>query len=213
MSKTNRAVFNFFAVILGVVTLVGSWMLHDPSLARLSFLDPVLNSGSSIPQEWKVYLSHKYSLALRYPPEYNVDSSYVYTQIGDKSGMRGIKFSIPETLASGTNLSPDSGISVEVLPKGASCSGSEFVYQGLVMDSLTDRGVDYSVVKTAQSAAGNLYEEIVYVIKESEPCTAVRYFLHSTQIANYPEGEVRQFDKRSLLKDFDIVRRSLSLTR
>ncbi|TAJ15624.1 hypothetical protein EPO56_00870 [Patescibacteria group bacterium] len=213
MSKTHRAVLNFFAVILGVVTLVGSWVFHDPSLARLSFLDPVLNSGPSIPQEWEIHLSSKYNLALRYPPGYAVDPSYVYTQIGDKSGMRGIKFSIPETITSGTNLSADSGVSIEVLPKGLPCSGSEFVYQGLAIDSLTDQGVDYSVVKTAQSAAGNLYEEIVYVIKESKPCTAVRYFFHSTQLANYPSGEVRQFDKRALLKDFDTVRRSLSLTR
>ena len=40
---------------------------------------------------------------------------------------------------------------------------------------------------------------------------AVRYFIHSSNIGNYPEGAVREFDRQALLNQFDQIRRSLIL--
>jgi hypothetical protein len=53
----------------------------------------------------------------------------------------------------------------------------------------------------------------VYAVEGSAPCTAVRYFLHSTNIGNYPEGAVREFDRAGLRAAFDAVRNSLILSR
>jgi len=50
-----------------------------------------------------------------------------------------------------------------------------------------------------EGAAGNRYEEQVWALKDSSPCFAVRYFIHSTVVENYPEGTVIEFDKPASL--------------
>jgi hypothetical protein len=40
----------------------------------------------------------------------------------------------------------------------------------------------------------------------------VRYFVHSTNIGNYPEGAVTAYDRTALLDAFDAIRRSLVFT-
>ena len=42
-------------------------------------------------------------------------------------------------------------------------------------------------------------------------CMAVRYFVHYGAIGNYPEGEVREFDRAALFAQFDRIRRTLTL--
>ncbi|HWP61382.1 MAG TPA: hypothetical protein VN495_02165, partial [Candidatus Paceibacterota bacterium] len=56
------------------------------------------------------------------------------------------------------------------------------------------------------------YEEDVYAISGSKPCTAVRYYIHSSDINNYPPGSVTPFDESALLSAFDSIRHSLTLT-
>jgi hypothetical protein len=65
------------------------------------------------------------------------------------------------------------------------------------------------VASTTGAAAGNRYEETVYAIPGTNPCVAVRYFVHYGVIENYPPGTVRQFDKQALLDQFDRIRRTL----
>jgi hypothetical protein len=63
-----------------------------------------------------------------------------------------------------------------------------------------------------ESAAGNTYEELVYVLADSpdpQNCMAVRYFIHTTRIENYEPGTVREYDRAALLRSFDEIRRSL----
>jgi hypothetical protein len=69
----------------------------------------------------------------------------------------------------------------------------------------------YSVASTTDAAVGNRYEEWVYAIPDSHPCTAVRYFIHYAAIENFPQGAVQEFDKAALLSTFDQIRRTLAL--
>jgi hypothetical protein len=78
--------------------------------------------------------------------------------------------------------------------------------------TLSDNGVDYSVAQGGGAGAGNLYSETVYAIPGSSACTAVRYFIHSSQIGNYPPGMVTAFNKQALLTQFDAIRHSLVLS-
>jgi hypothetical protein len=47
------------------------------------------------------------------------------------------------------------------------------------------------------------------VVKNSSPCIAVRYFIHFMTFENFEEGSVRRFDRPSLVRTFDQVRRTL----
>jgi hypothetical protein len=149
-----------------------------------------------------------------YSSAYTVDDTYTYDAFEGKP-IAGVKFTIPEMLASGTNLSfLDTGVSVEWLPRAQKCTGDIYVVPNVKAIDLTIGSTTYSVATTTGAAAGNMYEEQVYAIKNSQPCTAIRYFIHFGNIGNYPqesEGSVSEFDRAALTREFDTIRNSLIL--
>lgn len=156
------------------------------------------------------YSNSSAEFSIRFPQGYSVNESYKYQELGPGQDISGVKFTIPTTTAAGTNLSPDSYLSVEEIPKMQNCSANIFLGQGVTAHSLTDTsGVTYSVASTTGAGAGNRYEETVYALPGTNPCVAVRYFIHYGVIDNYPAGTVQQFDEQSLLAQFDTIRRSL----
>ena len=64
-------------------------------------------------------------------------------------------------------------------------------------------------MKSTGAAAGNRYEETVYTLPGTNPCIAVRYFIHYGVFQNYPAGTVREFDQQALLASFDAIRHTL----
>jgi hypothetical protein len=114
-------------------------------------------------------------------------------------------------MATGTNLSADSGVSVESLPRARSCTGDIYIYENVKAQDVTVGGVVWSMASTSGAGAGNFYEETVYALKDSKPCLAVRYLIHSTNIGNYPPGTVTEFNRAALLADYDKIRDSLRL--
>ncbi len=146
--------------------------------------------------------------------DYSIDEHYAYQELGPGRDIGGVKFTIPETLAAGTNLSADSYLSVEAIPlrPGQACSARRFLDAGalpLHTASVTDAGVEYSMASSTGAGAGNRYEEIVYAFPGTNPCMAVRYFIHYGVFENYPAGAVRPFDEHALLAQFDTIRRTL----
>lgn len=191
------------------------WVFNNPTTLESFFGNSaVAVEANAITARWHLFDSPSLGVSILYPPEYTVDSSYVYTELGPRSGIKGVKFTIPESKAEGTNLShADSGVSIEILPNADACTGAHFVEEKIVSDTLKEKNVTYSIAKTAGAGAGNYYEETVYALTDSVPCTAVRYFIHSTNINNYEPGTVTAFDKKALLKEFDAMRQSLVLIR
>lgn len=141
-----------------------------------------------------------------------MDSSYEYQELGPGMAIGGVKFTIPESVATGTNLSADSYVSVEEIPATSTCSAAMFLDAGAITSGpvmLSNNGVTYSVASSTGAGAGNRYEETVYAIPGTDPCIAVRYFIHYGVIENYPVGMISQFDEAALKAQFDEIRRSL----
>jgi len=150
-----------------------------------------------------------YSIA--YPKTYSVTQSYMYTGLGPGKEIKGIKFTIPPSMSEGTNLSSDSGISVEEISNPSSCTAERFMLAPQNIRTVNENGIEYSVADQGGAGAGNFYEERVYVVVGSSPCVAVRYFIHSTNVGNYEPGTVREFDRAALLQEFDTIRNSLNI--
>jgi hypothetical protein len=155
------------------------------------------------------YATSTYSVT--YPADYTADPSYAYTQFSGKP-INGVKFTIPMSMATGTNLASDTYLSIEQLPHAKNCTGDIYIPADVAAQTVSDNGVTYSLASTTGAGAGNLYEETVYALSGSSPCTAVRYYIHSSNIGNYDPGTVREFDRSALLSAFDTIRRSLSIT-
>lgn len=156
------------------------------------------------------YASSTAGYSITYPLGYSVDDTYAYEGV-PKKPIAGVRFAIPGSMATGTNLSADTYVSVEQLPRAQSCSGDIFLLENVKATDVSSGGTQWSVATTSGAGAGNLYEEYVYAVKGSKPCTAIRYFIHSTNIGNYEPGAVREFDRLKLLADFNTIRDSLRL--
>lgn len=156
----------------------------------------------------RTYTSPTLGYSLTYPVAYT-QSSHTYEFSETKNIEGGFKVTVPQAMATGTNLSSDTYLAVEQLPNARVCTGDIFLRANVVAREVEDSGVTYSVASSTEGAAGNRYEEWIYALPESSPCTAVRYYMHSTAIENYPAGTVQEFNRAALLQEFDAIRASL----
>ena len=150
-----------------------------------------------------VYSNEALGFSIQYPAGFTVDDAE-----------RGVVFTVPENTISGTNLSSDTYISVEVRPGAInSCSAEIYLDQPTYKGFVDVGDIRYSVATSMGAAAGNRYEETVYATPVTDGCIAVRYFIHYGVIQNYPEGAVSEFDKPALIAEFDAIRNSLTISR
>jgi hypothetical protein len=151
------------------------------------------------------------SFSVTYPTGWAIDEAYKYTGVSESKPIGGVKMTIPGSMATGTNLSADTYIAVEQLPRASICTADIYLLANVRANTMTLGAKTWSVASSSGAGAGNLYEEIVHAIPDSSPCTAVRYYIHSTQIANYPAGTVSEFDRTLLMMEFDKIRDSVML--
>jgi hypothetical protein len=184
-------------------------------LAALGFYFYKSDSASTASSE-NVYKDFDRGYTISFPSK--ISSSNVVDdntfQIFDgrsNRGDQGVEFLIPKSMTIGTNLSKDSSIDITQDSKDIECSAKNSELPNSKVFSLSDKGVQYFVATTSDAAAGNRYEQVVYTIVNSKPCTTIGYNIHSTVFENYPEGTVKRFDKQALIKTFDEIRRSLVL--
>ncbi|MFA6459429.1 MAG: hypothetical protein WCV79_03485 [Candidatus Paceibacterota bacterium] len=210
MKKYLASVVILIVVIIGVTYAIYDTPAPEPVPSNDAETMSVIYSSSAI--GFSVTLPGVVaSTSDEYSDSYKVDETYVY-QASPAKVIPGVKFTIPENMATGTNLSRDSYVSVESLPvSGQSCKANIFLdgTHDIVEENQND--ISYSVASSSGAGAGNRYDETVYAIGGTDPCIAVRYFLHYTVVQNYPEGTVREFDRDALVKEFDSIRKSLVL--
>ncbi|MHB8660777.1 MAG: hypothetical protein ACYC75_02465 [Minisyncoccota bacterium] len=157
----------------------------------------------------QLYENRTEGFSIRYPTGFTVDDTYLYQELGPGKDISGVKFTIPSSIATGTNLNTDSYLSVETIPQAKACAADLFLDQGAVARAVMEGTTNYSVASSTGAAAGNRYEETVYALPGTNPCVAVRYFIHYGVLDNYPPGTVRAFDRDALLAQFDAIRRTL----
>jgi hypothetical protein len=163
---------------------------------------------------WPRYRNAKGGYSISYPPSWRVDTSHDYQALGPGKDIRGTAFVVSPSTASGTNLSPDSYLAVEELPDTQPCSADKFLddAQGAPVRQTGKNGIVWSVAHGSDAGAGNFYEEMVYAVLGTQPCLAIRTFIHSTNIGNYDPGTVRAFDKKTLVAIFGKMRDSFQIS-
>ena len=156
-----------------------------------------------------VYTNGVKGFSIRYPVNYAVDESFSYQALGPGKDIAGTKFTIPASFAKGTNLGTDSYVSVEHMPANTECSAKDFLGMGATITTVDDNGTTYSLGKLSDAAAGNRYDETVYAIPGTNPCVAVRYFIHYGVFENFTPGSITKFDEGALTAQFDAIRKTL----
>lgn len=196
------------------VAVVGAlWFLRGPlmSLFFSAVPEPVPEEAAPTGPTTATYASTTLGYSFVYPTKYELNENYRYS-FSETKFIAGVAVSVG-TSATGTNLSSDTRLSVEQLPRATACTADIFIIDNVLASRVADNetSMEYSYATTSGAGAGNVYEEMVYAIPGSAPCTAIRYAIHTTNVANYPEGTVREFDRSALLNDFHAIRRSLKL--
>jgi hypothetical protein len=179
------------------------------------------NPGDGNPNEpapmagWKDYRSNERAFSLAYPEDWKVDEKYAYQALGPGKDIPGVSFTIPEDMTDGKNLSKDTKVSVEFLPKDAACDAQRFLGNGIAEEHLvvSQDGTQWSTGKTAGAGAGNFYEETVYAAEGANYCYGLRLFIHSTNIGNYEPGTVEEFDRGALEDVFALMRESFTMVK
>lgn len=199
-----------FLIVFFVGFLIGR--KFEEKVFLKTSLTPVVQPAGTIS-----YTGGTTGFSLYYPIGFTVDESYIYQELGLGKDINGVKFTIPTSLASGTNLGSDSYLSVEKIPQTQTCTANLFLTQQgslpMIPQTLTYNGTTYSVASTTGAGAGNRYEETVYAIPGTNPCVAVRYFIHYGVFENYPAGSIKEFDQQALLTRFDAIRHTLTISK
>ncbi|MBX4192394.1 hypothetical protein KW798_02815 [Candidatus Parcubacteria bacterium] len=200
-------------VLVIIVMATFAWFKRDAILGAFASKPAPVEDNTPEPSTptVKTFASSTMGISFDYPPEFSLNEQYAYTGF-PKKPIHGVSVVIPATAATGTNLSSDTYLAVEQLPRATACTGDIYITDNVHAVDVMENGVEYSVASTSGAGAGNRYDEVVYAIKNSNPCTAVRYYIHSTAIGNYPPGTVREFDKTALLGSFDKIRATLLLS-
>jgi hypothetical protein len=158
------------------------------------------------PTGWRIYGDAKLGFSIAYPAKWRVDRTHMYpAPVGD-ARIAGVAFIVPPELTLHTNLSTNSYLSVESAPATGTCGPSAFLETTDTQRDEYQDSLHWSVATAGDAGAGNLYDETIYVLKDSRPCLAIRYFIHSTNVENYTPGTVRQFDRAELVRLFDRIR-------
>lgn len=204
-----------FGLVVVIIIVGLGWYFRGPIGALFSPSQPSSDESQLPPDptaSWLTYSSSTMGVSFKYPPGYALNDSYAYTGVSPTKPIAGISLTVPASMATGTNLSADTYVSVEQLPRAHNCTGDIFVADNVTAHDVIDNGLTYSLATTTGAAAGNRWEEQVWAIKGSEPCTAVRYFIHYSVIENYPPGVVQEFNRATLTDALDQIRRTLVLT-
>lgn len=157
-----------------------------------------------------LYANQAFGFSIMVPAGFTVDESYLNQNLGPGREIPGVGFNIPGSWTEGTNLSRDSHIAVEEL-SDVECIPETFLFSPSVESEAIQGKNTFTVASASDAGAGNFYDETVYLKEKGSRCYAVRSFIHSTNIGNYPAGTIKEFDRGLLRGALDSIASSLVL--
>lgn len=204
MEKENNSLEKGVAIAIGILVIIGIvyfiFAPHPEKAEDVVFVENITGGES--------FTSGYFGFDTNLPPGFIVNESYVNQTFGPGREIPGVSFTVPESFTRGTNLSSDSYVAVERL-QGVTCEPSSFMLSPTPAQDVIVGTNAFKRASSIEAAAGNTYENIVSVVERGGYCYAVRYLIHTTQIANYPAGTVTAYDRERLLQWFDSVASSL----
>lgn len=181
-------------VFIVVVVALGAGVAYYANTQQ-EISTPVVQERQIIPGVSSIeYRDTEYGFSIEYPETAtSSDTDFAgflpLTQTPVKS------FVLPASMSAGTNLS-EAGIYIgaTTTPKiVASCTASTLAGETLV-GTTTINGSVFSASTSTDAAAGNVYESAVFRTVHDGRCLEIVELLHWGNIANFPEGEVVEFD-------------------
>ena len=98
--------------------------MHALSNIFLSAAALVLASSAQA-AGWHTYRDPQMGFAISYPDGWRVDTAHTYTALGPGKDIHGVAFKVSKRFTTGTNLSDDSYLAVEVLPGVKDCTAAD----------------------------------------------------------------------------------------
>lgn len=111
-------------------------------------------------------------------------NSYINTNLGEAYFVLG--------------SSTDSQIIADCTQPNQSGSGFEISNGNVIFNSY-----NFTSSSSSDAGAGNIYNQYIYRIVNKGVCYEVIYFIHSSNIGNFPPGVVKEFDINTLLQKFN----------
>lgn len=164
----------------------------------------VTSASAATPKGWKTYTDARNGWSISYPANFTVDTHF--TSMTVDPGVHGVSFSLPESWGKGTNLN-EASVSVQVLP-GRNCKPSQFLSDPEEVKTVKADGRTYITATMPDGGMSQMRDTTLFLV--SGTCTAVSYFVHSTQ-REVIDPMPKQFDEKRLTKLFDSIRATLTL--
>jgi len=166
----------------------------------------VAGAAHAAPAGWKTYTDAKGGWSISYPANFTVDTKY--QSLAMDPPVNGVSFSVPESYGRGTNLN-EALVSVEMLP-GRNCKPSQFLSDPEETKTVKADGRTYITATMPDGGMSQMRVTTLFLV--SGTCTAVTYFVHSTQ-REVIDPMPKQYDDAKLTRLFDQIRATLTLRR
>jgi hypothetical protein len=197
-------------IVILIVLVVGGFLAWKAISNSAPAEEPAPTPEAPVVTDTRAsYASSTMKFSLRYPQEFTLQEPYAYTRVSPTKPISGVKFAVPVALTEGTNLAPDSGVSVETLPRANLCTGDIYLKANVKAQPTTSGAITYSVATSTETVGADTFEEAVFAIPGTSPCIAMRYFLHT--VAATGTASTTPYDRTAVLTALESIRNSLTL--
>lgn len=159
--------------------------------------------------EWQTDSRPDAGFAITHPIDFTADDDYAITPVTDwrlgangTAGIKRVTITIPSTFEPQTNFGNAMLTVGDSKDQGAVANCMTVDLSGVpigTVSTTTINGTVFSVYKSSDVGAGQLYETTSYRTVHAGACYAVEYTIHSSQIANYPASyNLQPFDEGKL---------------